>query len=158
MASGSPTGDHSPDPNTLNASASESASIRPATKNPDDRSVFRFAAFDNDRGDRDPLDPAGRKPVLAKVISLKGKSATDIEIPVLAGLRLSLKLIASPEVSATIFDDRNEIAGTNLARSLLAADVVRTISVKRSFAAGKWKLHLENTSQAETEVAEARPL
>jgi hypothetical protein len=145
-----PKGDHAPDPSTLGANFS--------TENPVDSREANFArtrsygamfAAGNfsDEGD----EP---RPDFAKVVKIPARQTTEIEIPVSrAGSRFSLMLFASPDISATLVDDKGEIVGTNLAASAEASEIFRTITIKKPFQSGKWKLRLESRETSESEIA-----
>jgi hypothetical protein len=129
-----PKGDHAPDPSTLAANF-----LRKSNS-----ALFANVNF-TDEGDP--------RPEFAKVVTIPKGRPLEIEIPARGGARFSVVLLASPDVSATLIDEKGVIAGTNPADSPEAAEIFRTITVKKSFQAGKWKLRLESRATEETEVA-----
>ncbi|HQU85887.1 MAG TPA: hypothetical protein PKY59_22365, partial [Pyrinomonadaceae bacterium] len=132
----SPKGDHNPDPSTLAGNSGEQ----------NFGTSFQNAAFAQD----DETDP---KPEFKTVAPIKAKSTTEIEIPLTnSGSEFSIILFTSPEVSATLLDDKGAVVGTNLADSPEAHEIFRTITVKKTFQKGKWKLRLENRANTETEA------
>jgi hypothetical protein len=132
-----PKGDHAPDPSTLGANFSR-----------DNLSESNNALFANVNF-TDESDP---RPEFAKVVTIPKGRPLEIEIPARGGARFSVVLLASPDVSATLIDEKGEVVGTNLADSPEAAEIFRTITVKRSFPAGKWKLRLESRATEATEA------
>jgi hypothetical protein len=70
---------------------------------------------------------------------------------VTSGSEIALNLFTSPEISITLLDDKGEIAGKNLANSSEAADIFRTITVRKTFQNGKWKLRIENPEKTDSE-------
>lgn len=131
-----PKGDHNPDPSTLAGNFSEQ----------NFGTSFQNAAFSQD----DETDP---KPEFKTVAPIKAKSITEIEIPLTnGGSEFSIILFTSPEVSATLLNETGAVVGTNLADSPEAHEIFRTITVKKPFQKGKWKLRLENRANTETEA------
>ncbi|PYT01568.1 MAG: hypothetical protein DMF63_01610 [Acidobacteria bacterium] len=143
-----PKGDHTPDPGTLAANFSNQNLIDP-----------REAAFGKTRNygamfaPESPVDDADPIPDFAKALKVEAGKPVEIEIPVRSGSQFSLNLFAPSNVSATLFDEQGRIVGTNVAGSEESLDIFRTINVKGPFQAGKWKLRLESTEKAPTEVA-----
>jgi hypothetical protein len=143
-----PKGDHNPDPGTLAQIYSDEDLLDPR------ESLFgkfrnvgaAFAGFSQP----DDTDP---RPDFANVVRIDARESVEIEIPVKAGSRFALNLYASPEVSATLVNEQGEILGKNLTGTPESNDIFRTISVRKPFAAGKWKLILENRLTTETEAA-----
>jgi hypothetical protein len=109
--------------------------------------MFRPASFQESSGDDDEPEPN-----FATGVKLAANETKEIEIPVTNGSRFSLVLYTTPNVSATLIDDKGEIVGKNLAGSPEAAEIFRTITVKKAFQNGKWKLRLENRDAAEAEI------
>jgi hypothetical protein len=93
------------------------------------------------------------EPNFATGVKLAANGSTEIEIPVTNGSRFSLVLYASPNVSATLIDDKGEIMGKSLTGTPQANEIFRTITVKKPFQSGKWKLKLESRETSEAEVA-----
>ena len=110
--------------------------------------VFRPASFQTTNFPTSVDD----EPNFATGILLAANQSSEIEIPVTNGSRFSLILYAPPSVSATLLDERGEIVGRNLAGSPEAAQIFRTITVKKPFNNGKWKLRLENREKTEAEI------
>lgn len=112
--------------------------------------MFRPTSFTQNSNGGDSDDP---EPNFATGAKFAVNNTKEIEIPVTNGLRLSLILYANaPNVSATLLDEQGEIVGKNLAGSAEAAQIFRTITVKKSFQSGKWKLRIENREPTETEI------
>jgi pimeloyl-ACP methyl ester carboxylesterase len=98
------------------------------------------------------LDENAFKPDFAKAVRLAPKQAVELEIPVVAALNFGLTLMASNEISATLFNDQGVIAGKNLTKTPEADAWFRSIYVDREVTGGTWKLKLENTSDKELEA------
>ncbi|MBS1796697.1 MAG: hypothetical protein JSS81_22895 [Acidobacteria bacterium] len=154
-----PKGDHAPDPATLGAVFSDS---NPAA--PNDSLAANFGRTRRYGAMFQPVNLAAvdagqttddAKANFSAVVGLKAKGAAEIEIPVTSGTRFSLVFYGSPEVSATLVDDKGEVVGTDPAGGAGADEIFRTITVKKPFSAGKWKLRLESRDPSETEVAVA---
>jgi hypothetical protein len=96
--------------------------------------------------------PDEPEPNFATGVKLKANQSTEIEIPVIDGALFSLVLYTAPEVSATLLDGKGEVLGENLAGSAEAAGIFRTLTVRKPFRAGKWKLKLESRAAEETET------
>lgn len=109
--------------------------------------MFRPANFAESSIDGDEPEPN-----FATGLKLAANETKEIEIPVRDGSRLSLILYAAPNVSATLIDDRGETVGKNLTGTPEAAEIFRTITVKKPLNNGKWKLRLENRYSAEAEI------
>lgn len=145
-----PKGDHNPDPSTLAGNFANENLLDPSENNfGKTRNYGAMFADGNLKADDDESDP---KPDFAKVIALPGKQTTEVEIPVTNGSEIALNLFASPEISATLFDEKGEIVGKNLANTPEAAGIFRTIRVKKAFQNGKWKLRIENPNQKNSEI------
>lgn len=140
-----PKGDHAPDPSTLAGNFTYNFNEPDFANNRHYGAMFASAASNEDESDP--------RPEFAKVVTVPANKPLEIEIPVHAGARFSVLLFGSTDVSATLIDESGQIAGTNLADSPEAADIFRTITVKKPFAAGKWKLRLETRAGSETQVA-----
>lgn len=144
-----PKGNHEPDPSTLGARFADE--YRLDSEGDYFAKTRRYGAmFTAAETSGDTDEP---RPDFAKVLQLAGGKTTEIEIPIRNGSTFALNLFASPDVSATLIDDKGEIVGTNLADSPEAADIFRTITVKKQLQTGKWKLRLENRAAKETEIA-----
>ena len=110
--------------------------------------VFRPASFQTTNF----LAGVDDEPNFATGVRLAANQSSEIEIPITNGSRLSLILYAAPNVSATLSDETGAVVGKNLTGTPEAAEIFRTITVKKAFQNGKWKLRLENRGQAESEV------
>lgn len=86
-------------------------------------------------------------------MKIEPRQTTEIEVPVRAGSRFSLIFYGSPDLSATLIDEKGEVIGQNFAGSPESGEIFRNITVKKPFQAGKWKLRLENRQQTATEIA-----
>ncbi len=92
------------------------------------------------------------KPDFAKAVKIAAKSSVEIEIPVGQALNFGLTFMASPEISATLFDDKGVNVGKNSAKTPEANAWFRSIFVDKNVSGGTWKLKLENTSDRELEA------
>lgn len=92
------------------------------------------------------------RPVFAKAVKLAPKQSIEIEIPVEAAQNFGLTLMAAPDVSATLFNDKGAIVGSNTAKTPAAAAWFRSIFFDKPVTAGTWKLRLENTADRELET------
>jgi hypothetical protein len=92
------------------------------------------------------------EPNFATGIKLAANASSEIEIPVTAGSRFSLVLSASPNVSATLLNEKGEVVGKSLTGTPEASAAFRTITVRNAFPNGKWKLKLESRATVETEI------
>lgn len=90
------------------------------------------------------------EPNFATGVKLAANQSGEIEIPVTNGSRFSLVLYAPPNVSAKLIDDKGEAVGEISAGN--ANGIFRTITIKKPFQNGKWKLKLENREQTESEI------
>jgi pimeloyl-ACP methyl ester carboxylesterase len=91
-------------------------------------------------------------PDFAKAVKLTAKKTTEIEIPVEQVTNFGLTFMASPEISATLLNEKGEIVGKNLTKTPEAKAWFRSIFVDKNVSGGTWKLKLENTSDRELEV------
>lgn len=92
------------------------------------------------------------KPDFAKALTLAAKQTLEIEVPVKEALNFGLTFMASPEVSATLLNEKGIIVGKNLTKTPEANVWFRSIFVDKNVSGGTWKLKLENTSDGELEV------
>lgn len=60
--------------------------------------------------------------------------------------------MANSQISAMLFDDKGEIVGKNLRKTLEANAWFRSIYVNKNVSGGTWKLKLENHSDEEFEA------
>lgn len=114
-------------------------------RNPNEVS-FANAAFT--QPEDKPTLPENIKLNLAKEVSLTGKQTTEIEIPVAANANSGVTFMASPQISATLINDKGAVAGKNLAGTAEAKADFRSLPIE-SAANGVWKLRLENTGTRE---------
>jgi pimeloyl-ACP methyl ester carboxylesterase len=89
------------------------------------------------------------RPTFAKEVKLAPKQALEIEIPAPAGANFGVTFMSGPSVSATLFDDKGDVQGKNLADSPEARGFFRTIFVEKGVTAATWKLKVENTGAQE---------
>lgn len=92
------------------------------------------------------------KPDFAKAARLAGKQSIEIEIPMAQAENFGLTLMADSQISATLFNEKGEIVGKNLAKTPEASVWFRSIFYDKPIAGGTWKLKLENTSDKEFEA------
>ena len=92
------------------------------------------------------------EPPFAKAVKVGPKQSIEVDIPVAAAQNLGITFMAFPDVSATLFNERGAITGTNLAETPGAGAWFRSIFVEKGVTTGTWKLKLENTSDLEREV------
>ncbi|HEX6125094.1 MAG TPA: hypothetical protein VFZ23_06940 [Pyrinomonadaceae bacterium] len=88
----------------------------------------------------------------AKAVTLAGKQISEIEVPVETATNFGVTFMAVADVSITLLDNANAIAGMNLAKTPEANQWFRSIFIDKPVTAGTWKLRLENNSEGETEV------
>ena len=135
-------GDHKPDNN-----------YKAVYENFDNRNqgAVRFvnAGF-NPADDEKPTLPDNLKLDLAKEVTLQGKQAAEIEIPVAANSNSGVTFMAAPQVSALLVNDKGVVVGKNTAGTPEAKADFRSIPFERAAASGVWKLRLENTGAQET--------
>lgn len=134
-----PRGDHNPDATQL---PKTSGSLNNKFSNP-----FVLASFQNT-----PMlnltDDA--KPAFAKEINLAANQTVDVEIPVAAAVNLGITLMANPNVSATLLDEKGTIIGKNLSGSPESKSFFRSIFYDKAVTGGTWKLRLENTGNSDS--------
>jgi hypothetical protein len=90
------------------------------------------------------------RPDFAKEVNLAPKQIVEIEIPVKAGANLGLTFMANPSISATLIDDKGNIAGKNLSGTPESKAFFRSIYFEKSVQNGTWKIKLENTGTLES--------
>ncbi len=98
------------------------------------------------------IDQNAFKPDFAKSVKIGAKGSVEIEIPVAQALNFGLTFMASPDISATLFDDKGAIVGKNLTKTPEASAWFRSIYIDKNVSGGTWKLKLENTSDRELEA------
>jgi hypothetical protein len=145
-----PKGDHQPDPSTLAVSFSYEELIGPELA-----SVARTMRYGIMFAGRPMIDDADPRPQFSKVLTVASGKPAEIDIPVTGGSRFSLVMLGSPDVSATLINEKGQAIGKNLAGTAEAAEIFRMIAVKTPFQAGKWKLRLETASTQQVEIAVA---
>lgn len=92
------------------------------------------------------------KPSFSKAVTLAPKVSIEVEIPVEQANDFGLTFMASPEISATLLNDKGETVGENLTKTPGASAWFRSIYVDKNVTAGTWKLKLENTSDRQLEA------
>lgn len=140
-----PKGNHAPEMPTLPNQTGE-------TNRNANGEMFMNASFNSRPISETLLDGNLFKPDYAKAVKIAPKSSTEIEIPVEAALNFGLTLMASNEISATLFNDKGAIAGKNLTKTPEANAWFRSIYIDGATTAGTWKLKLENHSDRELEA------
>lgn len=90
--------------------------------------------------------------LFAKAVKIHAKSSVEVEIPIEQALNFGLTFMASPEISATLYNEKGEPVGKNLAKTPEAHAWFRSIFVDKNVAAGTWKLKFENLSDRELEA------
>ncbi|MCB1023398.1 MAG: alpha/beta fold hydrolase, partial [Acidobacteria bacterium] len=101
----------------------------------------------NDFGDDDYF-----RPDLARSVKVSAREKVEIEIPVTEALNFGMTFMASPEISATLINDKGIVVGKNLTNTPGSAGWFRSIYLDKKIAGGIWKLRLENSSDLEKEV------
>jgi triacylglycerol esterase/lipase EstA (alpha/beta hydrolase family) len=146
-----PKGDHAPDKTSaaLEDFSNEFSSDANIGKTRNYGAMFATAAFEKNQ----PNIGGGDEPTFSTGVRLAAGETKEIEIPVLNGSKMSLVFLAPANVSATLLDEKGEIVGKNAAGGTDAAMTFRTITVKKPFANGTWKLKLESREQNESEIA-----
>lgn len=94
-------------------------------------------------------------PDVATGIKLEPGKRGELDIAVKKGSRLSVTYLAPANVSATLIDPAGNEAGRLIAGAPEAEGSFRTITVRKPFEAGTWKLRLENAEKSEAEIAVA---
>ncbi len=115
-------------------------------------SYFVQAAYKPKFVNENSFDESNFKPDFAKAVKLAAKQTTEIEITVEQALNFGLTFMASPEVSATLLNEKGVIVGKNLTKTQEANTWFRSIFVEKGVTSGTWKLKLENSSDRELEV------
>lgn len=144
-----PNGDHNP------ASPELSRYTDPLRRNTDTLfgAVFVNASYNTPQT---PARSAGTddesRPAFVKEVKLAPKQIMEIELPVAAASNFGVTLMADPNISATLADDKAVTQGKNLSGSPESRGFFRTIFVNRAVIAGTWKLKLENTGSLESLV------
>ena len=148
----------------LTGTADFSAFVKPrlaigpkGTHNPEVPEASELANYQNLNGSSAPITTGGTlknsfKPDFAKAVALAPKQSVEVAIPVEASSRFGLSFMADPLVSATLVDNKGDVAGKNEAKTPEAAAWFRSIVVDKPTTAGTWKLKLENTSDRELEA------
>jgi len=98
------------------------------------------------------IDKNSFKPSFAKAVTLAPKTSVEVEIPVEQANDFGLTFMASPEISATLVNDKGEIVGKNLTKTPEASAWFRSIYIDKNVTAGTWKMKLENTSDRQLEM------
>lgn len=113
---------------------------------------FVNAAYQNESVSEGFIDNDFYKPSFAKAVKLAAKQSVEIEIPVEQAANFGVTFMADPQISATLFNDKNVIVGKNLTKTQEAGAWFRSIFVDKGVTAGTWKLKLENSSDKELET------
>lgn len=92
------------------------------------------------------------KPDFAKDIKISPMQSIEIEIPVQTAQNFGITFMADPHISATLYNEKGEIAGKNLTKTPEANAWFRSIYVGKNVSGGTWKLKLENTFDKELEA------
>ena len=139
-----PKGDHKPDYSwaTTGSVQSEDEFTRTRNYGAAFRPIRSEAVFSNE--DSEPDFSTGLK--------LPAGQTSEVAIPVKKGSRLSVTFLAPPNVSATLLDANGNVAGRIVTGTPEAEGTFRTITVKKEFESGTWKLRLESTEQSEAEI------
>jgi hypothetical protein len=88
----------------------------------------------------------------AKRQTIGPKQTVEISIPVTAAQDVGVTFMSSPSISATLVDDKGIVVGTNLADSPEGRGWFRSIFYDKPVTAGTWKLHVQNTGDAQGEI------
>lgn len=140
-----PKGDHRPDTDSFMGEA----------KPRDEFETRRYGAMAADLGALEYAfaSTEDSEPDVATGIKLAPETSGDVPIPVKKGSRLSVTFLAPAGVSATLYDDLGKVAGKIIAGTPEAEGNFRTITVKRPFESGTWKLRLDSNEKTEAEIA-----
>jgi pimeloyl-ACP methyl ester carboxylesterase len=150
-----PRGDHNPEMPQMPAQGNSNNSFGAFFVNAAYRSKSPAAAgglYANNLDSFAGVNRADLKPDFAKAVKIPAKQSIEIEIPVEQALNFGLTFMAAPEISATLFNDKNVIVGKNLTKTPEANAWFRSIFVNKNVAPGTWKLKLENAADRELEV------
>jgi hypothetical protein len=101
----------------------------------------------SDAGDEDA------EPDFSTGLKLAPNGSAEVEIPVTPGAKLALVFLAPPNVSAVLTDEKGEIVGKSTIGSMETEGTFRTITIKKTFQKGIWKLKFESREQTEAEIA-----
>ncbi len=97
-------------------------------------------------------DGSDLRPNFAKAVKIAPKTSVEIEIPVEQAVNFGLTFMASNEISATLYNEKDVLVGKNLTKMPDANAWFRSIFVDKNVTTGTWKLKLENTSERELEA------
>ncbi len=92
------------------------------------------------------------KPDFSKTVKIAAKQSVEIEIPLEQAKDFGVTFMADPNISATLYNEKGEIAGKNLTNTPEAKVWFRSIYVDKNVNRGTWKLKLENTFDRELEA------
>jgi triacylglycerol esterase/lipase EstA (alpha/beta hydrolase family) len=92
------------------------------------------------------------KPDFAKAVKVGPKQIIEVEIPVPAAGKFGITFMADSRISATLLNDKGEVAGQNLTKTPEASAWFRTIRYDKPTSAARWKLKLESAYDRELEV------
>lgn len=113
---------------------------------------FMNAAYKSPNPNENSLSENFYKPDFAKAVKVAPKQSVEIEIPVEQANNFGLTFMADSQISATLFNEKGEIVGKNLAKTPEASGWFRSIYYDQPTTSGTWKLKLENTSDKEFEA------
>jgi hypothetical protein len=100
-----------------------------------------------------PFGDENSEPDFAAGTKLGANQTSEVAIPVTKGSRFSVTFLAPPNVSATLTDASGAVIGKITAGTPEAEGAFRTITVKKPFEAGTWKIKFENSERSEAEIA-----
>jgi len=113
---------------------------------------FIKVGFQNQPAIPEPQSEIDYKPDFAKSDRLSPKQSVEIEIPVGQANNFGITFMADSQISATLFNEKGEIVGKNLAKTPEASVWFRSIFYDKPTTKATWKLKLENTSDKEFEA------
>lgn len=141
-----PKGNHAPElPDILD---------RPSGQNDWQKKGVRFlkVGFQNQPAIPDPQSEIDSQPDFAKSARLSPKQSVEIEIPVGQANNFGTTFMADSQISATLFNEKGEIVGKNLAKTPEAGGWFRSIFHDKPTTKATWKLRLENSSDKELDA------
>ncbi|MBS1797524.1 MAG: hypothetical protein JSS81_27115 [Acidobacteria bacterium] len=112
---------------------------------------FRNADFrgEDSEAPANPTDGAANPQTFVKELKLAAGQTLDVELPVEAAPNLGVTLMAAPDVSVALVDERGAIVARSAKDSPLAGALFRTLFTKNAVAKGTWKLRIQNASPTE---------
>lgn len=94
----------------------------------------------------------GPKMSMKEKVDLVANETKMIDFAVTEGNYAGVLLVATPAVQATLIDASGDVVGQNKGGMEALKEMFRTIEVRKQFAAGTWKLKLENLGNVATTV------